>query len=90
MKRITYRPQGVCPAKISFDLDGDIVRNVQVLGGCPGNLKAISKVVDGWTVDQIEEMFRDNTCGNKPTSCVDQLAKAVREAYTAESATKAE
>ena len=84
--RYTYRTQGVCAQAISFDLDGDTVHNVQFLGGCPGNLKAISKVTEGWTVDKIEDMFRGNTCGNKPTSCVDQLARAVREAYEKEKA----
>ena len=80
MQRINYQPQGVCPVLISFDLDGDIVRNVKFTGGCNGNLKAISKVVDGWTVQQIDEMFRGNTCGMRQTSCADQLAKAVRTA----------
>ena len=81
MKHINYRPQGVCPVQISFDLDGDIVRNVKFTGGCNGNLKAISKVVDGWTVQQIDDMFRGNTCGMRHTSCADQLAKAVCAAY---------
>lgn len=81
MKRFHYTPQGVCPMDISFELDGDIVRNVQFAGGCPGNLKAISKVVNGWTVEQIEEMFLGNTCGTKKSSCADQLALAVRAAY---------
>lgn len=84
MGTFAYHPSGVCPAEIRFDLDGDTVRNVRFLGGCPGNLKAISKVTEGWTVTQIEQMFAGNTCGNKPTSCVDQLAKAVREAYEKE------
>ena len=44
---------GVCPVSVSFDLDGDKVTNIEFLGGCNGNLKAISKLVDGWTVDQI-------------------------------------
>ena len=69
--------------KIEFDLDGDVVRNIRFLGGCDGNLKAISKLVDGMTVDQIESKLRGNTCGRKPTSCADQLARAVREAYNA-------
>ena len=67
--------------KIDFDLDGDVVRNVRFMGGCDGNLKAISKLVDGMTVDRIESTLRGNTCGRKPTSCADQLARAVREAY---------
>ncbi|MBQ9393484.1 MAG: TIGR03905 family TSCPD domain-containing protein, partial [Oscillospiraceae bacterium] len=51
------------------------------VGGCNGNLKAIAKLVDGWTVSQIEEKLRGNTCGPRPTSCADQLAIAVRRAY---------
>ena len=67
--------------KIDFDLNGDVVRNIRFLGGCDGNLKAISKLCDGMTVDEIERKLRGNTCGRKPTSCADQLARAVREAY---------
>ncbi|MFR5600964.1 MAG: TIGR03905 family TSCPD domain-containing protein [Lachnospiraceae bacterium] len=74
-------PKGVCPRKISFDLEGDVVTNVAFTGGCNGNLKAISKVVEGMTVQQIEGFFSGNTCGNNNTSCADQLAVAVRTAY---------
>ena len=79
--RYEMRPQGVCPSKISFDLEGNVVTNIQFTNGCNGNLKAISKVVDGMTVEQIEGSFRGNTCGMKQTSCADQLAKCVRQAY---------
>ncbi len=67
--------------EIDFDLDGDVVSNIEFIGGCNGNLKAISKLVDGFTVEQIEDKLLGNTCGMKPTSCADQLAKAVRKAY---------
>ena len=67
--------------EISFDIDGDVITDVEIFGGCDGNLKAISKLVDGMTVDEIEDKLRGNTCGRKPTSCADQLARAVREAY---------
>ena len=76
-----YRAQGVCSQVISFDIDGDVISNISFLGGCNGNLKAISKLVDGWTVDKIEQYLSGNTCGYKNTSCADQLAKAVRAAY---------
>ena len=69
---------------ISFELDGDTVSNIQFTGGCNGNLKAIAKLVDGWTVEQIEEKLRGNTCGREPTSCADQLAVAVRAAKNAQ------
>ena len=79
--RYNFRTQGVCSRTISFDLDGDVVSNIRFTGGCNGNLKAISKLVDGWTVDKIEQYLRGNTCGRRPTSCADQLAIAVRKAY---------
>ena len=58
MEHFDYRPRGVCPMKISFDLDGDTVHNVSFLGGCNGNLQAISRVVEGMTVEQIEGYFK--------------------------------
>ncbi|MBR1556057.1 MAG: TIGR03905 family TSCPD domain-containing protein [Oscillospiraceae bacterium] len=81
MTNYVYEPEGVCPMQITFDIEGDVIRNIQFMGGCNGNLKAISKLLDGWTVDQIEEKLSGNTCGRRPTSCADQLAKAVRAAY---------
>ena len=79
--RYNYKTQMVCSRLISFDIDGDVISNIVFTGGCNGNLKAISKLVDGWTVDKIEKYLSGNTCGYKPTSCADQLAKAVRAAY---------
>ena len=79
--RYTYKTQGVCSMEISFDIDGNVVSNVEFVGGCNGNLKAVSKLVEGTTVEYIEEKLKGNTCGRRNTSCADQLAKAVREAY---------
>ena len=76
----TYKTKGVCAQQIKFELDGDKVTNVEFYGGCNGNLKAISKLVDGMSVDEIEAKLKGNTCGFKPTSCADQLALAVRAA----------
>ena len=78
-----YKTENTCAQMISFDIEGDVVTNISFLGGCNGNLKAIAKLVDGWTVDKIEEMLLGNTCGRRPTSCADQLAKAVRAAAQA-------
>lgn len=78
--RCSYKTSGVCSQLIEFDLDGDVVSNVAFAGGCNGNLKAISKLVDGMTVDQIEAKLKGNICGFKNTSCADQLAIAVRQA----------
>jgi uncharacterized protein (TIGR03905 family) len=63
---------------ITFDKDENgIITDVEFYGGCNGNLKAISKLVNGMPADQIAKILSGNTCGNKPTSCADQLAKAV-------------
>lgn len=79
--RYNYPTEMVCSQVISFDLDDNVVSNISFLGGCNGNLKAISKLVNGWTVEKIEEYLKGNLCGNRPTSCADQLARAVRKAY---------
>ena len=79
--RYSYRTRGVCAMEIDFDLEDNVVRNIEFIGGCNGNLKAIAKLVDGMTVEEIEKKLRGNTCGRKPTSCADQLAVAVRQAY---------
>ena len=79
-----FKTEMICAQKISFNLNGNIVTDIQFLGGCNGNLKAISKLVNGWTVEKIEEYLLGNSCGFKPTSCADQLARAVRAAYDKE------
>ena len=73
-----------CSSKILFDLNDDVVTNVKFVGGCDGNLRAISKLIDGWTVDQIVEKLSGNSCNGRPTSCADQLARAVAQAYEEE------
>lgn len=77
----SYRTSGVCSYEIKFELEGNVVKNVEFFGGCNGNLKAVAKLVDGLTVEEIEEKLKGNTCGFKSTSCADQLALAVRAAY---------
>ena len=84
MTEHTYKTSGVCSREIHFSLDGDKVRNVYFIGGCNGNLKAVSILVEGMTVDEIEKKLKGNTCGYKETSCADQLAKAVRKAFDKE------
>lgn len=77
----TYKPKNVCAMEIKFDINGDVITNVRFTGGCNGNLKAVSKLVDGMTVAQITDKLSGNTCGRRPTSCADQLSLAVQEAY---------
>ena len=79
--RYNYPTEMVCSQMISFDINDDVITNIEFMGGCNGNLKAISKLVDGWTVEKIEEYLKGNLCGRRPTSCADQLARAVRKAY---------
>lgn len=75
----TYKTNGVCSREISFDLNDDIVTNISFNGGCPGNLKMISKILNGWKKEDIINMCKGNICGVRTTSCADQLAKALEE-----------
>ncbi len=79
--KYVYKTSGTCSVQISFDINDDIITNIEFLGGCPGNLKAISKLLDGKSVGYIEDMLLGNKCWMRSTSCADQLAKAVRCAY---------
>ena len=80
--RYTYTPEIVCAKEISFDINDNIITNIEFVGGCNGNAKAVSKLLDGQTVEYIESKLLGNTCGRRPTSCAEQLAIAVRKAYT--------
>ncbi|MDE7294850.1 MAG: TIGR03905 family TSCPD domain-containing protein [Oscillospiraceae bacterium] len=83
MFHFDYKTQDTCSQLISLDIDGDRVHNVSFTGGCNGNLKAIPILVEGMTIEQIEEKLSGVLCGRRPTSCADQLTKAVRAAYEA-------
>jgi uncharacterized protein (TIGR03905 family) len=88
--RYSYKTQGTCATMIAFDYDNGIVTNVVFTGGCQGNLLAIPKLIDGWTAEQIIEKLDGNPCGRRPTSCADQLAKALKEAAQRETETVAQ
>lgn len=77
----TVTPQNICPTSISFNLEGNVVTDISFVRGCDGNLKALSRLVDGMTVEQIEGYLKGNICGKRGTSCADQLARAVWEKY---------
>lgn len=81
--RYEYKTTDTCSQRISFDIEGNVISNIEFYGGCNGNLKAVSKLVEGMTVEEIESKLRGITCGRRPTSCADQLAKAVRAASQA-------
>lgn len=78
-----YKTQNTCSTNIRLEVEGNTVKKIEFTGGCNGNLKTIPILVDGWTVEQIEKKCGGITCGRRPTSCADQLACAVREAYEA-------
>ena len=81
MRHFTYETEGTCSVQIDFDIDDDnTIHNIEYLGGCNGNLKGISRAMEGKTADEIYDLFHGITCGYKPTSCPDQLATAVLKA----------
>lgn len=81
MKNFTFETSGVCSQELSFSLDEqNRVHNVRFLGGCPGNLTAISKLVEGADAARVAKLLKGNDCGGKGTSCADQLARALTQA----------
>ena len=78
MKSYDYKPIGVCSRNIHFDIDDDgNLHNLSFIGGCNGNLKAISLLVEGKNAKEISKILKGNICGMKGTSCADQLAIAI-------------
>ncbi len=75
----SYIPKGVCSNKIDFDIIDGKLYNVHFTGGCPGNLLAISKLVEGKDAQEIAELLQGNDCRGRGTSCADQLAQAIKE-----------
>lgn len=75
-----YTPKGVCARSIIVEMDGDVLKSVEFVGGCDGNHKGICSLVKGMKAEDIEERLSGITCGFRNTSCPDQLAKAVCEA----------
>ncbi|WP_378950687.1 TIGR03905 family TSCPD domain-containing protein [Pelosinus sp. sgz500959] len=73
----TYNTEGVCAKEIDFDLTDGIVSNVRFKGGCPGNLQAISSLIEGMPAEEVIKKVKGIKCGNKTTSCTDQLANAL-------------
>ena len=75
----TYNTTGICAKEIDFDLNDGIVSNVRFKGGCPGNLQAISVLLEGMPAEEVIQKLQGITCGNKTTSCTDQLTNALLE-----------
>ena len=79
----TYKTNGTCSREITFEIEEGKVKNVQIFGGCNGNLKGISALVEGLDVDDVITRVEGIKCGMKATSCPDQLAKALIAAKNA-------
>ncbi len=81
MKHISYNTHGTCARIINFDLDNNnVIHNVTFIGGCNGNLKAISKLIEGQNAIDVANLLKGNLCGNRNTSCADQLSNAILDA----------
>lgn len=76
----SYTPKGVCSRQIEFEIDNGILKNVRFTGGCPGNLKALSALVEGMPYEEVLKRLSGIQCGFRKTSCSDQLTKAIKEA----------
>ena len=77
---VQYQPKGVCAKMMSFKVQNGFVDNVEFVGGCNGNLKGIAILVKGMHINEIIPKLSGLPCGSRPTSCPDQLTKAL-EAY---------
>lgn len=76
-----YAPQNVCSKMMQIELDEEthVISDVKIMGGCPGNLLGISKIVVGMKAEDVIAKFKGNPCGPRPTSCPDQLATALEQ-----------
>ena len=74
----SYRPQGVCSQLMEIEVEDNIVKSFRVLGGCDGNLQGIGRLIAGMNADEVIARLEGIRCGFKPTSCPDQLARALK------------
>lgn len=74
-----YIPTGVCSKKIVYTINNDIIDNIQIIGGCPGNLLGINELCKGKNIDDVILKLENIKCGFKNTSCPDQIAKGLKE-----------
>ena len=75
-----YTTKGTCYRKILFEVEDGKVHNVQFVGGCNGNTQGVAQLAEGMDADEVISRLEGIRCGFKPTSCPDQLAKAIRQA----------
>ena len=77
--KTTYKTKGTCSRKIEIEVEDGIIKDVNFIGGCDGNLKGIAQLVKGMNTQDAIAKMEGITCGLKKTSCPDQLAKALKE-----------
>lgn len=77
----TFKTQGVCAQEIRFDVEDDIIKKVNFVGGCSGNSQGVARLVEGMSVDEAISKLEGIKCGFRQTSCPDQLAKALKQTY---------
>ncbi len=75
----TYTTRGTCSRTIKFEVEGDIIKYVEFVGGCSGNTQGIARLVEGMNIHEAISRIEGIKCGPKPTSCPDQLARALKE-----------
>ena len=80
MSAFEYAPQGVCSRLMQFDIEDNKIHNLKVVCGCNGNLQGIGKLVEGMDIDEVISRVEGIRCGARPTSCPDQLSKALKQA----------
>ena len=80
MKSYSFKTKGTCAKEILFDLDGDKIKNVRFVLGCPGNTGGISRLIEGMSVDEAISRLKGIDCNGRGTSCPDQLAQALEKA----------
>ena len=77
----TFQPRGVCSRAMTVEVDDQgVIRDLQVVGGCNGNLKGISRLLKGMKAEDAIARMEGTTCGPRPTSCPDQIAKNLKKA----------
>ena len=77
--KVSYKPQGVCSRLMNIEEEDGVIKSVEIVGGCSGNLQGISRLVVGMRVEEAISRLEGIRCGNKSTSCPDQLTKALRQ-----------
>ena len=74
-----YEPQGVCSMQMIFEIEEDTIKDLKIIGGCPGNTVGVSLLVKGRKVDEVIELLKGIPCGMRGTTCPDQVSKALQE-----------